>query len=223
MQHQGHHQINIAAVSHRHHGRLPDLRIGQRQVLDTAADEHLIRNNRLTPGERENHAVTGIDAGDAAFKIVQPHVVTNAQAALRQYDKTADVTCREFLQAKPQPDPQGAAQHRQRGEVHAKRRQCEQQPNEHQQGPCCIAQGQTQRQLATAGRAQQPGLNHRRNPERQHQHQGSSQAALYEGSKRHAGLAHFPADLVQLIEQQWQQAADPQHHGAPGQPGNAAL
>ena len=84
--------------------------------------------------------------------------------------EAADVVGRELLQAQAEPDADRAAQHRQRGEVDAHRRQRQQQADEDQHRAHEVGRGLAPRQ-PLAGRAlEHLRLDRRRDPQRHHQH-----------------------------------------------------
>ncbi len=86
-----------------------------------------------------------------------------------------------------------------------------------------VADGLAQRQFVAGGRAQQARLDGRRDPQRDQQHHAGRHRAFEHGAHRQVAVAYLPLDVVELVQHHGQQAADPQHHGDPGQPGDGAL
>ena len=200
---QAHHQLNIAVVTHRHHGGLQHLQIGQRQVFNPVADEHLVGHDGLAPRQRAHHGVARIDVGDAAFKPVNAHAVTNAHAALGQHDKAADITGSEFLQTKADTHTNRTTQNRQRRQVNPHRRQRQQQADKHQYRAHRIAHRLAQRKLASCGRAQHTRLDGGRNPQRDQKHHAGRQCAFQHGAHRQSRIPDFPFDAIQFLKQNW--------------------
>ena len=103
--------LHIAAVTHRNQRGLLQTAVSQREVFHPAGDQHLVGHDGLATGRGTNHGVSRIDLGDRALKIVYPHSVTDAHAALGQDHKAADVVGRQLLQAKADRQPERAGEH----------------------------------------------------------------------------------------------------------------
>ena len=150
-------------------------------------------------------------------------MVADANAALGQDHKTADVIGRQLLQAQPDTHADGTTKNRQGGQVDADGRQGQHQTHEDQQGAGGITRGFTQGQLAAGGRAQQARLNAGGQPQGQHHHRDGSQHALDDRAQRQRGTTHLPTDGVELVHQRRQKPADPQRKSQPHGPRNRML
>ena len=191
---------HVGAVGDRHRRLHQHARIGERRVLDPGGDQRLVGDDRLAPVERADHRVAGADVGDPALEVVDLDHVADAHAALGEDDEAADVVGGDLLQAEAEADADRAAEHRQRGQVDADRREREHQADEQQhrahQGRGDLAQ----REVLAAGVREQLPLEHRRDPEREHEHDARGDRALDEVAQADLRRADLPLHLVHRVE-----------------------